>query len=600
MRAPVLLLPLLLLPVVLMPTEAVQARQKAGDPMELPRPAWENGFQLWIQRTDGRELADWSVEHQEIIDRLGKGGLYLRLNYDCSRLSDAYRAEHGLYQSYAWNSPLDSCNPVYNTKDRRARQWDQANLLVSEEDKKKGGNPADNDLTLSSYCQVVREGSERYIKDLADRYLREQEQKRFKIFAGPNEFGRIFYKGDERWFDFGPYTQTEFRDWLTHKGEFADGGRYAGMGCAGGECFSDDPSPDKAAGKGKSFNATYGTKFTTWQLKYWDVEAFPGELPHNIKPMPGEGEKGYVEGGFDAPRAPGQPLWAIWNSAREQTPGFLQWRIHQSMIEYVKIAFDAGVPKEEIWTRQHGSFFDAGREGKTRNILMAPWMNVTPYSNMGFNKYGAGNNPLEWKLNNEMATANNCGWGSFEIHPSYTKPNGKTAAEYLQVIRGYYDNGAHLFRAACWGGHVSAQQAHGINQGEMQIIDTPFETALREFLTTTPDFPRGADPGTKFYTPAPRNLAWDGVTLNWDARMWDGEPWTFHDWQGFDYFEVLAADELDDKGRPKSPRKLGKVKREDGFSLKIKPDKLKKLLLVRGVCQGGIEGPWSEPLSAQN
>ncbi|MCC6466282.1 MAG: hypothetical protein IT463_13165 [Planctomycetes bacterium] len=598
MKAPALL-GLLACSLVLLPLHTpAQGKQKQGEPQVLPAPTWENSFQLWIQRTDGLEMADWTVEHKEVVQRLGKGGLYLRLNYDCSKLPDDYRAEHGLYQSYAWNSPLDSWNPAYNTPDRRARQWDQANQLVSEADKKKHGNPADNDLTLSGCCAVVNEGTEKYIKDLAVRYLREQAEKRFKIFAGPNEYGRIFYMGDERWFDYGPYTQTEFRDWLCHKGEFAKGGRYEGKGCPGGERFSDDPSPEKAQGKGTSFNAAYGTKFTTWQLKYWDLEAFPGELPHSAKGMPAAGERGFVEGGFDAPRAPGQPLWALWNCAREEAPGFLQWRIHQSMIEYVKIAFDAGVPKSEIWTRQHGLHYDPAREGKARNIEMAPWMNVTPWSQMGFNTYGAGSNhQAKWREAGRIAAANGVHWGSFEVHPAYKDPFAMPAATYLQCIRGYYDNGAHLFRAACWGGRVSAESAHGINKGDMLIKGTPFEAAIREFLATAPDRPLGSDPAARWLAPAPRNLSLQDGTLSWDTRMWDGEPFSYADWAAFEGFEVVTAEGLDEKGRPRNSRKLAKLKRDEGCSLKSAPEKLKAIVLVRGISQGGLEGPWSEPLT---
>lgn len=499
--------------VAAVPTQGAPKRAAGkNEPQVLPRPAWDKCFWLTIQRTKNLDpgFKSWEDEYHDIVRRLGKGGIYVRLNYDGVPLSTEFRAQHGLYESYVWNSPLDSLNPAYKTADRRARQWNQRNELVDEKTAKEKGNPADADLTPSYYSRETWEGMFTYLRSAATDYVRRREAERFTLFAGPNEFEYVFFGGDAWYADYSPFAVAEFRDWLTHRGFFAKGQPLAGKGRKGGEDFSDDPSPAAAKGGNRSFNQAYGTDFTTWELKYWDLDRFAEPLERGAKGMPVKGERGFVEGGFDSPRAPGQPLWALYQCNLEDSPGYRQWRIADALRELLRVAVEeCGVPKSDIWTRQHGCALRSSGVEHARASL-APWMNVTPHNNMGFNLYGVPREAKIWAAVAAQAKEAGCDWGSFEFHPSPYDLNKLSQAEYALALQLFWDHGARYVRAVTWLGNNTGQSEHGMAAGTMRIRDTPFEPALREFLATRPDRPFGADPTARWLVPAPRALAGAG------------------------------------------------------------------------------------------
>lgn len=577
-----------------------QKRKSRGknEPVELPQPTWDQCFWLTIQRTKLKDaaFATWEDEYADIVKRLGKGGMYVRLNYDGVQLSTEFRTEHGLYESYVWNSPLDSLNPAYNTTDRRARQWNQRNEIVDENTANEKGNPADADLTPSYYCRETWEGMFTYLRNSAKDYVRRRESERFTIFAGPNEFEYVFFGGDAWYADYSPFAVAEFRDWLTHRGHFAKGQALEGKGRPGGEDFCDDPSPGRAKGPNKSFNATYGTDFTTWELKYWDIDKFPDSLPKSAKGMPANGDTGFIEGGFDSPRAPGQPLWSLYQNNSKEAPGYRQWRIADALREMLRVAVEeCEVPKADIWTRQHGCAY-RGTGVENARTTLAPWMNATSYNNIGFNLYGMPRDAKVWAAVQKLAQENGSDWGSFECHPSAFAVQKLSTAEYLQALNLFYDYGARYVRCVTWLGNNTGKSEHGMAPGTMQIRDTPFEPAIKEFLATKPDLPWGSEPEARYFTPAPRGLSFDGSTLTWQPRMWEGERFVFDDWAAFEHFDIATCEGVE-HGKPINPKALGKLKRGEGTSFKVKAAKdLKAYLIVRGVCDGKLQGPWSEPM----
>jgi hypothetical protein len=522
----------------------------------------------------------------------------VRLNYDGVSLSSEFLKEHGLYRSYAWNNPLDDQNAAYRSTDRRSRQWNQDSAIVTEATKKANGNPADSDLTPSGYFKEGWDGMLDYVRRCAKDYMAKRERDRYRVFAGPNEYQYLFFGGDKWYADYGPYAQAEFRDWLTWRGEFAEGGRFAGKGRPGGEEFADDPSPARAKGRNKSFNATYGTRFTTWELKYWDLKRFSDPLPMDAKGMPGEDEQGYTEGGFDAPRSPGQPMWKAWQCNSEGSPGYRQWRIADALIEMLRVAVEeCGVPREEVWTRQHGCR-ETGAAVNRRATTLAPWMNVTPYNNIGWNLYGVPRDPKVWANIQRMAKKANCQWGSYEFHPSPYDLYKLKEADYLQALRLFHQYGARYVRCVTWLGNNTGESRHGMAPGSMRIKDTPFEPAIKQFLTEVPDRPWGSDTDARWLVPAPHGLVWDAETgtVSWSDKMWEGEPFTYQQWAPFERFDLYTCESIDEDGDPTGLRRLDRIKRDEGCSVEIKTGRLKKLLIIRGVCDGRLDGPWSKPV----
>lgn len=97
------------------------------------------------------------------------------------------------------------------------------------------------------------------------------------------------HKNNSKLADYSPFAITEFRDWLRHTGlydattgPFGDEGANALLvgtlkqinGILRSQ-FYDDPSPANSNGTGVSFNSFFGTHFSTWSLRYWDLERYP-------------------------------------------------------------------------------------------------------------------------------------------------------------------------------------------------------------------------------------------------------------------------------------------------------------------------------------
>jgi hypothetical protein len=292
-------------------------------------------------------------------------------------------------------------------------------------------------------------------------------------------------------------------------------------------------------------------------------------------------------------------MWQAFQCNLESSPGYRQWRLADALNEMLKVAVDeCGVPRSEVWTRQHGCR-ETGAAVNRRATTLAPWMNVTPYNNIGWNLYGVPRDAKVWANVQRMAEKAKCDWGSYEFHPSPYNLNKLSAAEYLQALNLFQQYGARYVRCVTWLGNNTGKSAHGMAAGTMRIRDTPFEEAIRTFLEGADDRPWGSDPDQQWLVPAPHGLAWDGEQLSFSDMMWDGEPATYEQWKPFQYFEVATCDGFDKHGKPTGFKRLEKLKRGEGTSVKIKPRRLHTKLIVRGVCDGRLEGPWSEPLDVQ-
>ena len=147
---------------------------------------------------------------------------------------------------------------------------------------------------------------------------------------------------DQIYADFSPFTVAEFRDWVRLGGLYAPGGELAGQGYAFGARYAGDLTPnDDTNGDGHTFNADFGTAFTTWNLLHFDwslADQFMGNDPHAISlatySAPGFNKTpAQIPGGFDPPRAPRatgtNPFWDLWVS-------FKQTLIQHYNVEFAK------------------------------------------------------------------------------------------------------------------------------------------------------------------------------------------------------------------------------------------------------------------------
>ena len=385
-------------------------------------------------------------------------------------------------------------------QDPRYAQWFRDNRTS-------GGGPVGHHgavyATFSSYAEASWQAWEARLMR-SGRFLSPPDVRDFPVISisGPGEAG-INHQVRRRkgqpltnWGDYSPFAVTEFRDWLTHRGLYARGGRYARAGRAGGKVFADDPAPDKARGSNKTFNQTYGTDFTSWTLKYWDPKKFP-RMSHADEPMPDSG-KGFVAGGFDAPRdrKDGDAFWDAWSHVDPARPGFRQVMVHHYVCRTLEAIRRGGVPEDRIFSHQiyipHDRIDQPEHWGlKFREFLDAAptWTARTTVGHPGFTMYNE--RALDeqtfrnmWK----MLTPAERKYHQFalvEYHPYHlpAKAAGKTKADYAKALALLAKWRPHVVVIESWEGFVySGHQT-------MPVKGTPMVEALREMIANWPDKP---------------------------------------------------------------------------------------------------------------
>ena len=314
--------------------------------------------------------------------------------------------------------------------------------------------------------------------------------------------------------DYSPFAVAEFRDWLRHTGEYdADHGKYAGEGApegivgtyteSGGKKrspFYDDPDPGTSRHGGSSFNQKFGTKFTTWALRYWDLKAFPNPITNDdFDPAPESGQ-GFTDGGFDAPRKPDKSAWwhawswDYYDMGQKQPPGnpkdpafgFRQCETAHWVQDMFTIAIKAGLPKELMFAHQiPGEVVGAARDLSSASPV---WSGYLPFNGtVGITRFG----PIDTKLMTQYTALNpeSRNWGIFEWHP---KPNAKPDEPALydaatRDLRTYYNARCHHLFAGWW--HVGERPKKDI----FPLRDSQFSKAIKSFLASLPDKPY---PGT--------------------------------------------------------------------------------------------------------
>lgn len=260
-------------------------------------------------------------------------------------------------------------------------------------------------------------------------------------------------KSDDYLADYSPFAVTEFRDWLRHRGIYDPKGAYAGQGAptqivgpfitVGGSKvspFYDDPTPADSNGTGQSFNAVFGTDFTTWDLKYWDLTRFPAPITDlKFNPSPASG-LGATPGGFDAPRVRNASnWWTAWSwdyhdrgdtfpPGNPSAPayGFRQFEVRNWVADQAQTFVRAGVPADLIFAHQiPGEFLNPER---TRSSASTIWSGYLPSSgNLGITLFGRAKVP--------QITQYSKRWGIFEWHPAYNK-----AADSDELYNAGYDS----------------------------------------------------------------------------------------------------------------------------------------------------------------
>lgn len=309
--------------------------------------------------------------------------------------------------------------------------------------------------------------------------------------------------------DYSPFAVLEFRDWLLRTGLYAQDGPYAGQGYKRKkkkEDFEQGPGALTPANLAR-FNATFGTSFTTWNLRYyhWSLDDPIDDDPRAIKfkkykkkkkfePMPTKGAQ-YIPGGFDAPRStkvPSKKFWKLWRKFRERmitnfardvatwmtTPDPLtasriepdRWYTHQIPANYLNGTYP-GAPNPPVRLRTSASPLasafippELGSAGVT--IL-------DRYELNGFGPPGGYNRTSAYALD-AIEALNVPNWGIPEYAPSWhidVAPDPNVARITAQWHR-VHGAGAHMVAFTPWP-HFTGGNAQALGEFLAQAGDAP-------------------------------------------------------------------------------------------------------------------------------
>ena len=306
--------------------------------------------------------------------------------------------------------------------------------------------------------------------------------------------------------DYSPFAVTEFRDWLRHTGMYDDSsGTFAGQGApasmvgtfvtnangVSSSPFYGDPDPNTlASGRtGKTFNATFGTSFTTWTCTYWDLTAYPNAITdQNFTPSPAAGATGNTAGGFDAPRVrnTSNAFWKAWSydildqssvypAGNPYAPafGFRQVMIKHFVNDLLGWVVAAGIPKQIVYAHQIPGETAGATRARTGADPM--WTGVTDFNGrMGVTRFGS--------FPSTTANTYTQNWGIFEWHPDpgAVATDPALYSSTISSLNNSYANGAHVLFPGWW---------ENSNGATFLLTDSNFAVGLYDWLAAQPDLP---------------------------------------------------------------------------------------------------------------
>jgi len=549
------------------------SQPQGGEPVQrevLPKPTYENTFfvtfrcydfgRAWKQHGEDRaSVVQFQEEFlQDFYRRLGPQRLYCRFGLRGGELPELVEKYH-----YATPGGVTGWHRIYYRvlgdtlskaaeEDRRLLQWFSDGR--TETQRKTHFGP--------SYVTVSRYAAALWEPILKDAALRAPKAAERIASAGDNNAGtQLFLNGpgepslletgwpDRLICDYSPFAVAEFRDWLTHRGEYAVGGKFEGQGRKGGEVFASDPSPDKATGAPhKTFNETCGTDFTTWDLLYWDLDKFPESLSYDANPRPDTGETGHTAGGFHPPvdQDDSDPFWLAWNSEDPFNPGFRQMLIKHYIDDMKKPYFDAGVPID----RMYNSVILLGTDGKSAGRRFAdadpPWVSAGPYSSVGYTIYGKPSYSEETyqRIQEVLDMVDSQNWAFVEYHPYPLPPALYTTSvdDYSNALEVMYKHRPHYVEVEGWTGLTFGGHWGYVTK------DTNFEMAWRKFFASLPDQPYYLKEKQDYAPPPVREVAVqreeNAVLISWSGLIWEDRPFVWSEWREFSHFGVYGDGRL--------------------------------------------------------
>lgn len=415
--------------------------------------------------------------------------------------------------------------------------------------------------------------------------------------------------------DYSPYAITEFRDWLRHAGMYDDtDGTYAGEGASkliigdliefngvSRSQFYDDPTPHSSNGTGVSFNEYFGTQFSSWSLKYWDLRIYPDPITNEDFECTPESGAGYCQGGFDAPRVlySKDKFWKAWSydipdqggqypvgNPANPAYGFRQVMVRNFVRDLFDVLAEAGIPRQIMFAHQIpgealGNF--TGQAGRNRSSASTIWTGYLEKSEtVGITRFG--------DMDPALVTQYAGDWGIFEWH---TLPNPHLSFQNLyntsiSHLNKFYANQCHILFPGWWKPTAPAADE------TFPLNDSDFGRAIGAFMSSRVPVPYKNQHDAMDYAPPTVNgvlaeIIDQELEISWDAKIWSNLIAQWVEWDSLSHFEIqLSKDGMNWDFSDTTSAPGTKISKTDTIYQ----------VRVRALTHSGLNGPWSELTSS--
>jgi hypothetical protein len=402
--------------------------------------------------------------------------------------------------------PVDEAEAAAQAADRRNVMWHSDNSMAT------------GWITLSRYARKDATLREAFVRELGRQVAARMLQYPETLVAASGD-GEVELASDgvvpgpdgqtdpvaSKLADYSPFAIAEFRDWLRQGGLYAQGQPFAGEGMATSGRYAGDASPnDDSNGDYHTLNGDYGTAFTTWNLKHFDWQltdsptADPNAIPESTYNAPGFNKTpNEIPTGFDAPRErnPADAYWKLWDLFRQT----MVYRHNLTFARWVTTSFDpvsgATVPADRWFSDQVPADY------LFTNVVVLPssptgfpqaptfrldssasplWTaDLTPHGSLGITSFNlnvgfvlAVAGDVYYRTLAAAApaiAARGVRWGIFEWNAS-TPPTAATTIydQEMALVEKYRPS---ILVPFAWNA-----------MPDLRILDSPFETALRNFV----------------------------------------------------------------------------------------------------------------------
>jgi hypothetical protein len=379
-----------------------------------------------------------------------------------------------------------------------------------------GGENRDVDVvTPSRYATELRNEFIRLLTDKVQGILRVMA-KYPEVILGVNasiEMGLADATTETRMADYSPFAVTEFRDWLLHRGKYdATTGTYPTEGALSAivgdyiqidgklrSQFYDDPSPNDANGTGVSFNSKFGTNFTTWSLKYWDLTLFNSKITDTAFDITPTSGTGYTEGGFEAPRTKNtaNAFWNAWTydlvdhgnvypAGNPSNPafGFRQVMVRNFVNDILYKIQELGIPSNMITAHQIPSEMLTTAYRQV-NLAEPIWTGLSKFNGtVGITRYGS----ISSSQLSQITQYTNS-WGIYEWHPQKSPTdNADLKARTKSALTNFYNANCRFLCPFTWTNGTGGLPGGASLPGLYPVKDCGFSWGIKEWLNEQPDY----------------------------------------------------------------------------------------------------------------